>query len=80
MRIRNLKPIALGPYLVTSEGEELFPKAVAVLLSPLVRQKLLDLVSALQELGPVSPDGVGRVSQLHFGRISGRRVSLTEES
>ena len=57
-------------YLVVREGEEFLPQAISIFPLPLLRQESSDLIAAVYELVPVSPDGVRCVGELNGLGIS----------
>ena len=54
----------ISTYFVIGECKELLAQSVFMLLVPLVGQELLNLVTALDKLVAVTPDGIGSVGHL----------------
>lgn len=50
--------------LIVGESEELLPESITVLLFPLLTQESYNLITALDELVAVPPDGIRRVGEL----------------
>lgn len=56
--------------LIVCESKELLSQAIAILSLPFIREKLLNLVTALQESVTVTPDGIRSVRQFDAGWVS----------
>lgn len=57
--------------LVVRKGKQFLPQSIPILHTPLLSQEIYNLICTLQESIPISPDGIGGVSILHFVRIPG---------
>jgi hypothetical protein len=65
--------------LVVRESEKLLPQPISVLHRPLLGQKPLDGVSALEELVAVPPNRVGGICEL-LGDVSGAIVRFVQRA